>query len=70
MKHYPPIPALAVILLIGGFIGWAFVTGSLTLRGQAEPIRRDKSPREYWYYMKIITVLYALTVALAFWVCS
>ena len=70
MKHHPPISALAVMLLIGCYIGWAFVTGAVSLRGRVEPIRRRDNPREYWYYMKIITVLYVLAVALVFWVFS
>ena len=48
-------------------IGKALVTGSLVLRGVAEPIRRQAKPREYWNAMRIILVVFTIIVALFAW---
>jgi len=57
---------VALIVCVG-YIGWAFITGSLRLGGREQPIRRQDSPREYWYYMSILTVILAAAVAMFAW---
>ena len=56
---------LIIILVVFAYkIGEAFVTGSVHLRGEKEPIRRQERPRDYWYAMGIISVVFAIIVAI------
>ena len=66
MKNHPPIFILVPLVVIACYLGWAFITGSLRIRGK-EPISRQDSPREYWYYMRIIGVIFAIIVAVIVW---
>jgi hypothetical protein len=55
------------LIVAGCVIGKALVTGSILLRGTAEPIRRQERPREYWNAMRIVLVVFAIIVALFAW---
>ena len=67
MKNHPPIFILAPLVVIACYLGWSFITGSLRIRGRPEPIRRQDSPREFWYYMRIAIVIFAIIVAVIAW---
>jgi succinate dehydrogenase/fumarate reductase cytochrome b subunit len=56
-------------LIIFGFIlGRAFVTGSVQLRGEKEPLRLQDNPKKFKETMAILTVIYVLLVAVITWI--
>ena len=56
-------------LIIFGFIlGRAFVTGSVQLRGEKEPLRLQDNPKRFKETMAILTVIYVLMVAVITWI--
>ena len=56
-------------LIVFGFIlGRAFVTGSVQLRGEKEPLRRQDNPQKFKETMGILTVIYVLLVAMIIWI--
>jgi hypothetical protein len=67
MKNHPSIILFVPMIVISCAIGWALITGSLRIRGIKEPISRQDSPREYWYYMRIFITLFVIGVALIVW---
>lgn len=70
MKHHPPILIVIPLILLAGYIGWALSNGKLYIKRRAEPIRRQDNPREYWYYLCIIIVIFAILVGLIGWMFS
>jgi len=55
-------------LIAGAFtIGKAFATGSIKLRGEKQPLRRQDDPRRFKEVMGIFTVIYILIVAIFTW---
>jgi hypothetical protein len=66
MKNHPPIFILVPLIVITCYLGWALITGSLRVRGK-EPISRQASPREYWYYMRIFIAIFVIIIALLTW---
>ena len=67
MKQHPPILAIVVLVGIACYLGWSLFTGTLRIRGVAEPLRRQTNPREYWFYMRIILLIFAgISMAFAF----
>jgi TRAP-type mannitol/chloroaromatic compound transport system permease small subunit len=68
MKEHPPLFIFVPLIIIACYLGWSLISGSLRIRGAAKPISREDSPREYWYYMRIILVVFALVVGIAAWV--
>ena len=66
MKNHPSIFILAPFIVWSCYLGWALITGSLRIRGK-EPISRQDSPREYWYYMRIFIVIFVVAVAMIAW---
>ena len=55
-------------LIVFGFIlGRAFVTGSVQLRGEKEPLRRQDDPQRFKQTMGIIAVVFILFVAILSW---
>ncbi len=65
MKNHPSFLMLVPMIAITGYLGYALATGSVRINGIAQPIRRRDSPREYWYYMRILLVVYGLLVGIA-----
>jgi hypothetical protein len=60
---------IIVFLIVAAcMIGRAFVTGSVQLRGEKGPIRRQERPREFRQTMGIITVVFALLVVILAWI--
>ena len=56
-------------LIVFGFIlGRAFVTGSVQLRGEKEPLRRQDNPQKFKQTMGIFTVIFVLLVAMLTWI--
>lgn len=49
-------------------IGRAFVTGSVRLRGETKPLRRQEDPRRFKEVMGIISVAFILLVAILVWI--
>jgi hypothetical protein len=49
-------------------LGSAFVTGSVQLRGEKEPLRRQDSPQKFKQTMGIFTVIFVLLVAMLTWI--
>jgi len=49
-------------------IGRAFVTGSVKLAGEKEPIRRQDKPREFRQAMGILTVIFIIIAAVLTWI--
>ena len=56
-----------LLAVMGCYLGWSLVTGSLRIRGVSEPIRRQTNPREYWSYMRIILFVYVTVVVAFMW---
>ena len=55
-------------LIAGAFmIGKAFATGSIQLRGEKQPLRREDDPQRFKQTMGIITVIFILIVAMLCW---
>jgi hypothetical protein len=55
-------------LIAGAFtIGKAFATGSIQLRGEKQPLRREDDPQRFKQTMGIITVIFILLVAILSW---
>jgi uncharacterized membrane protein len=67
MKNHPPIFILVPLIVIACYLGWSLATSSVRVRGIKDPISRQDSPREYWYYMRIFLVILAIIVAGAAW---
>jgi hypothetical protein len=59
-----------ILVMIGGAykIGRAFVTGSIQLRGEKEPLRRQDDPQRFKQTMGIFTVIFVLLVAILTWI--
>ena len=59
-----------LLVMIGGAykIGRAFVTGSIHLRGEKVPLRRQDDPRRFKEVMGIFTVIFVLLVAMLTWI--
>jgi len=56
-------------LIVGAFtIGKAFATGSIQLRGEKQPLRREDDPQRFKQTMGIITVIFILLVAMLTWI--
>ena len=56
-------------LIAGAFtIGKAFATGSIQLRGEKQPLRREDDPQRFKQTMGIITVIFILLVAILSWI--
>jgi hypothetical protein len=56
-------------LIAGAFtIGKAFATGSIQLRGEKQPLRREDDPQRFKQTMGIITVVFILLVAILSWI--
>jgi hypothetical protein len=66
VKNHPPIFILVPLVVIACYLSWSFMTGSLRIRGR-EPIRRQENPHEYWYYMRIVVVIFAIMVGMIAW---
>ena len=64
MKTHPPILFFVPLIVIGSYLGWALITGSLRIRRIKDPISREDSPREYWYHMRIFIVIFVIMVAI------
>jgi len=64
------LDVLSILFLIGfAFkLGRAFVTGSVQLRGEKEPLRRQDNPQKFKQTMGILTVIYVLLVAMLNWI--
>ena len=56
---------IVFLIVIGCFLGKAFVTGSVQIRGEKEPRRRKDKPREFREAMGILTVIYII-IAIGF----
>ena len=67
MKQQPPILFIAALIVVACYLAWSLITGSLRIRGIADPIERQDRPREYWYYMRIILVIFGLVVGIFVW---
>jgi len=67
MHSHPPILIIVPFVVITCYIGWSLIAGSLRIRGRQEPISRQDSPRDYWYHMRIIGVVFAIIVAIIAW---
>jgi hypothetical protein len=67
VKQHPPILLIAALALIVCYLRWSLITGSLRIRGIADQITRQTSPREYCYYMRIILVIFGLIVGIFIW---
>jgi hypothetical protein len=67
MKGHTPMLLLVPFIVFGCYFCFALFAGSLRLRDRKEPIRRQESPREYWYHIGIICVLYATVVIGVTW---
>jgi hypothetical protein len=59
-----------ILVMIGGAykLGRAFVTGSIQLRGEKEPLRRQDNPQRFKQTMAIFTVIFVLLVAILTWI--
>ena len=65
--HVGPIFMVAVWTVMACYIGHAFFTGSLRIRGREEPIRLRDNPREYRYNFTIIAVIFVVLTAIFAW---
>jgi hypothetical protein len=67
MKHHAPFLIFIPLLIIGSYLGWSLSNGTLHVSGRTEPIRRADNPREYWYFMRIFLVMFAIIVCVILW---
>ncbi len=67
MKSHPPFPILVPLIVIACYLGWSLVTGSVRVRGKAEPITRQDNSRRYWAYMGCFLAIFAVLVAIFIW---
>ena len=60
---------IIILVLIGVAytIGRAFITGSIQLRGEKEPLRRQDNPQRFKQTMSIITVIFTLIIVILAW---
>ena len=59
---------IILFLIVAAYkIGRAFVTGSIQLRGEKEPLRRQDDPRRFKTVMGIFAVAFILMVAMLCW---
>ena len=60
---------IILFLIVVAFkLGRAFVIGSVQLRGEKEPLRRQDNPQKFKQTMGILTVIYVLLVAMLTWI--
>jgi len=60
---------IILFLIAFGFkLGRAFVTGSVQLRGEKEPLRRQDNPQKFKQTMGIFTVIFVLLVVILTWI--
>ena len=60
---------IVFLIVAASMIGRAFVTGSVQLRGEKEPLRRQDNPQKFKQTMGILTVVFVLLVAMLAWIC-
>jgi hypothetical protein len=60
--------AILFLIVFAFVLGRAFVTGSVQLRGEKEPLRRQDNPQKFKQTMGILTVLYVLLIAMLTWI--
>ena len=70
MRNHPPILMLVPLGVIACYLGWSLVSGSVRVRGIAEPITRHGNPRRYWSYMGFFLAVFAALAAIFIWVFS
>ena len=56
------------LIAVAFTIGKAFATGSIQLRGEKKPLRRQENPQKFKQPMSIITVVFILLVATLCWI--
>jgi hypothetical protein len=60
---------IILFLIVLAFkLGRAFVTGSVQLRGEKEPLRRQDNPQKFKQTMGIFTVIFVLLVVMLTWI--
>ena len=60
---------IIVLLMVATYkLGRAFATGSIQLKGEKEPLRRQDNPRRFKEVMGIFTVIFILIVAILCWI--
>jgi hypothetical protein len=67
MKNHPPILILVPFIAIACYLGWSLVSGSVRVRGIAEPITRQGNPQKYWSYMGLFLAIFAVLAASFIW---
>ena len=60
--------AILFLIVFAFVLGRAFVTGSVQLRGEKEPLRRQNNPQKFRQTMGIFTVIFVLLVAMLTWI--
>ena len=68
MKHPPPIFFVVGLIIVGTYLAWSLITGSVRVRGIRELLSRQSNPREYWYHMRIFIVIFAVIAAIFAWI--
>ena len=58
----------AFLIVVAYQLGKAFVTGSVKLPSEKEPIRREERPRDFRQAMGILTVIFIIIAALWTWI--
>jgi hypothetical protein len=56
------------LIAFGFILSRAFITGSVQLRGEKGPLRRQDNPQKFKETMGILTVIYVLLVAMIIWI--
>ena len=56
------------LIAVAFTIGRAFVAGSIQLRGEKKPLRRQDDPRRFKQVLGILTVIFILLVAILCWI--
>ena len=60
---------ITLFLIVATYkLGRAFATGSIQLRGEKEPLRRQDDPLRFKEVMGIFTVIFILIVAIRCWI--
>ena len=68
MKNHPPILVIVPVLAIACYLVWSLLTGSLQIRGVAQPLKRQEIPREYWRYMWFFLAVFGIMLVIFGWV--
>ena len=67
MKHPSPIFFVVGLIIVGSYLAWSLISGSVRVRGIKEPLSRQNNPRDYWYHMRIFIVIFAVIAAIFAW---